>query len=214
MRAQGFFNRLPDVADSRCSVQGKNRAVFLDRDGTINVEKGYVHKIEDFEFIPGAPLAIRLLRDAGFLLIVVTNQSGVARGYYPLEAVHRLHRYMDDELARFGAAVDAYYVCPHHPQGGMNEYSKICECRKPLPGMLLEAARNFSINLASSYMIGDKQSDVEAAFKAGCHPVFVATGYGADESPAVPGGVPCYGSLLEAAKAIVDELAKGGEKDR
>jgi D-glycero-D-manno-heptose 1,7-bisphosphate phosphatase len=194
-------------------VERKNRAVFLDRDGTINVEKGYVHRIEDFEFIPGAQRAIGMLRDAGFLVIVVTNQSGVARGYYPLETVHRLHRHMDDELAKFGAAVDAYYVCPHHPEGGEDKYSKVCECRKPLAGMLMEAAKDFSIDLASSYMIGDHLSDVEAGLKAGCRPLFVTTGHGQDELSRVPADVPCYGSLPDAISAIVDSLADDGERD-
>ncbi len=189
-------------------VERKNKAVFLDRDGTINVEKGYVHRIEDFEFIPGAPEAIVLLRDAGFLVIVVTNQSGVARGYYPLAAVHRLHRHMDEELAKFGVAVDAYYLCPHHPEGEQDEYSKVCECRKPLPGMLKQAAEDFSIDLASSYMIGDHLSDVEAGLKAGCRPLFVTTGHGRDDLSRVPAGVLCYGSLHDAARAIADSLAE------
>jgi D-glycero-D-manno-heptose 1,7-bisphosphate phosphatase len=187
-------------------VERKNRAVFLDRDGTINVEKGYVHKIEDFELIPGVPEALRLLRENGFILVVVTNQSGVARGYYPMEAVHRLHRHMDEELARLGATVDAYYVCPHHPDGGVDDYTMVCECRKPMAGMLMDAARDYSINLASSYMIGDKPSDIEAGLKAGCRSLYVTTGHGADQSPAVQAGVPCYRSLLEAARAIVSGL--------
>ncbi len=157
-------------------MERKNRAVFLDRDGTINVEKGYVHKIEDFEFIPGVPRAIKLLKNAGFVVIVVTNQSGVARGYYTIDAVMRLHSHMDGELARHGTSVDAYYICPHHPQGIIDEYAKVCECRKPQPGMLLRAAEEFSLDLVSSYMIGDKQIDVDAALNAGCRPMLVETG--------------------------------------
>ncbi len=183
----------------------KNRAVFLDRDGTINVEKGYVHRIEDFELIPGVPHAIRLLREAGFLVIVVTNQSGVARGYYPLDAVRSLHRHMDEELAKSGVAVDAYYVCPHYPEGVEEEYSKVCHCRKPLPGMLMEAAKDFSIDLASSYMIGDRLSDVEAGLRAGCRPVFVITGHGRDDLAMVPPDVPRYCSLADAVRDIVDD---------
>ena len=186
------------------------RAVFLDRDGTINVEKGYVHKAEEFELIQGVPEALRLLRENGFILVVITNQSGVARGYYPMEAVHRLHRHMDQELARRGAAVDAYYVCPHHPDGDVREYAKVCECRKPMAGMLMEAARDHSINLASSYMIGDKPSDIEAGLKAGCRSLCVASGHGADGQPAESTGVPCFRNLLEAARAIVSEAEKRG----
>ncbi|HKZ17772.1 MAG TPA: D-glycero-beta-D-manno-heptose 1,7-bisphosphate 7-phosphatase [Geobacteraceae bacterium] len=189
-------------------MERKNRAVFLDRDGTINVEKGYVHRIEDFELIPGVPEALTLLREKGYLLIVVTNQSGVARGYYPMEAVQRLHRHMDEELARFGAAVDAYFVCPHHPEGVVDEYKRVCECRKPMTGMLMDAARDYSINLASSYMIGDKPTDVEAGLKAGCRSLYVTTGHGTDASAAVQPDVPRFRNLLEAARAIVSEAEK------
>ncbi len=179
-----------------------NRAVFLDRDGTINVEKGYVHKVEDFEFIPGAPLAIKMFKNAGFLVIVVSNQSGVARGYYSIDTVRRLHEHMDRELARHGTSVDAYYICPHHPQGMVEEYAKACDCRKPGPGMIMKAARDFSLDLASSFLVGDKQSDVEAALNAGCRPVFIETAYGTCGSSSVPPDVPRFASLLDAAKAI------------
>jgi D-glycero-D-manno-heptose 1,7-bisphosphate phosphatase len=134
------------------------RAVFIDRDGTINVEKDYLYLIDDFEFIPGASEAIRLLNEAGFLVIIVTNQSGVARGYYTEEDVHQLHRHIDAELALSGARVDAWYYCPHHPSG-RGSYSLPCRCRKPLPGMLLEAAKLFDIDLEASIMIGDKMED-------------------------------------------------------
>jgi D-glycero-D-manno-heptose 1,7-bisphosphate phosphatase len=193
-------------------VEKKNRAVFLDRDGTINVEKGYLHRIEDFAFIPGAPQAIKMFKDAGFLVIVITNQSGIARGYYSVRAVSCLHEHVDKELARFGASIDAYYVCPHHPHGAVEEYAKTCDCRKPLPGMLLKAAERFSINMDCSYMIGDKAADVEAGLQAGCRPVLVLTGYGDKESTLVPAGVPYYADLLDAAKAIV--AGKGGEVQR
>ena len=185
-------------------MKRKKRAVFLDRDGTINVEKGYVHSINDFEFIPGAPQAIQLLKKDGFLVIVVTNQSGVARGYYPLAAVHRLHQYLSDQLAGFGTGVDAYYICPHHLQGTESDYAMACSCRKPLPGMIMQAAEDFGIDLACSYMIGDKQSDVQAGLAAGCRPVLLAPGDGPDKLPAIRSSVPCYENLLQAARAIVD----------
>lgn len=181
----------------------KRRAVFLDRDGTINVEKDYLHRSEEFEFIPGAPEAIRLLKDAGFLVIVVTNQSGIGRGYYDEVAVHRLHRFMDGELARHGTAVDAYYICPHHPLHGIDEYRKECGCRKPLPGMLFEAAKDFSIDLAASYIVGDKMADVEAGLAAGCRPLLVMTGYGEKESASLPGGISSFDDILAAARKIV-----------
>lgn len=179
--------------------------MFLDRDGTINVDKGFVHSIDDFEFIPGVPQAIKLLKNAGFLVIVVTNQSGVARGYYPLDAVHRLHQYLSDQLAEFGTGVDGYYICPHHLQGKEYDYARACSCRKPFPGMILHAAEDFAIDLTCSYMIGDKQSDVQAGLAAGCRPMLLATGYGPDQLPAMWATVPCYLNLLEAARAIVDD---------
>ena len=184
----------------------QRRAVFLDRDGTINVEKEYLHRAEEFAFIPGAPEAIRLLKEAGFLVVVVTNQSGVGRGYYDEEAVHRLHRFMDGELARHGASVDAYYLCPHHPLHGIGEYRRECGCRKPLPGMLLEAARDFDIDLAASYIVGDKAADVKAGRAAGCRPLLVSTGYVVEESARLPAGVPVFDDILAAVRAIT-----GGE---
>ena len=181
----------------------ERRAVFLDRDGTINVEREYLHLPGEFAFVPGAPEAIRLLKDAGFLVIVVTNQSGIARGFFDEAAVHRLHRYMDEQLARHGAAVDAYYLCPHHPLHGSGDYRRVCGCRKPLPGMIIEAAGDFSIDLAASYVIGDKLADVAAGLAAGCRPLLVRTGYGAEESASLPPGVPCCDDILDAATRIV-----------
>ena len=112
------------------------RAVFLDRDGTINVEKDYLYRIKDFEFISGVPQALKRLQDAGFLLVLVTNQSGVARGYYTLEDVEILHDYMRKELSKLGVMLDGIYVCPHHPTLGVEPFVKDCSCRKGQPGML------------------------------------------------------------------------------
>lgn len=179
------------------------RAVFLDRDGTINEEREYLHRVEDFAFIPGAPEAIRALRRAGFLVIVVTNQSGIGRGYYDEAALARLHAHMDAELALVGAAVDAYYFCPHHPRHGIGDYRRECDCRKPLPGMLLVAAREWHVDLDASYLVGDKLVDVEAALAAGCRPILVKTGYGADHADRVPPGVPVCEDLPAAARRIL-----------
>jgi len=183
-----------------------DRAVFLDRDGVINVEKEYLHRIEEFEFIPGAAEAVRLLKEKGYRIVVVTNQSGVGRGYYSLEAVHLLHRHLDRELAFHGASVDAYYVCPHHPVHGVGEFGIGCDCRKPLPGMLLKAAEDLSLDLSSSILIGDKVSDLEAGLAAGCRSVLVRTGYGSRESLNAPPGTAIYDDLLEAARAIVGNV--------
>ena len=159
-------------------MNGKQRAVFLDRDGTINVEKEYLHKIEDFEFIPGAPEAIKRLKDAGFLVVVVSNQSGIARGYFDEEAVERLHRYIQSELAAYGTSIDAFYFCPHHPDKGLGFYKRACDCRKGNPGMLLQAAREYDVDLQRSFMVGDKLADIEAGERAGCTSFLVLTGYG------------------------------------
>ncbi|CAG0988567.1 D-glycero-D-manno-heptose 1,7-bisphosphate phosphatase [Geobacteraceae bacterium] len=181
-------------------------AVFLDRDGTINVEKEYLHRAEEFEFVPGASEAIRLLKEAGFLVVVVTNQSGVARGYYDEAAVHRLHRFVDQELATVGASVDAYYLCPHHPHHGIGPYRTECACRKPLPGMLLSAAADLGIDLSRSWIVGDKAADVEAGLAAGCRTILVRTGYGAAEEHLVPPDVTVCDDIFAAARAIITHL--------
>ncbi|BCA80099.1 D-glycero-beta-D-manno-heptose 1,7-bisphosphate 7-phosphatase [Desulfuromonas sp. AOP6] len=154
------------------------RAVFLDRDGTINVEKDYLHRLEDFEFIPGAIEAIQRLKEAGFLLVVVTNQSGIARGYFTEDDVNRLHAHMQHELTQHGTGIDAFYLCPHHPDFGTKTGEGDCDCRKGKPGMLLQAAKDWNIDLSASIMIGDKRADLEAGRAAGCYTVLVRTGYG------------------------------------
>jgi len=154
------------------------RAVFLDRDGTINVEKNYLIEPSEFEFIPGVPEALKRLQDAGFLLVVVTNQSGVARGYFSLDKVERLHRHLVELLDEQGVAISGVYVCPHHPRSGLGEYLCECNCRKGKPGMLLQAAKELDIDLSNSFMIGDKWADIEAGEAAGCRAILVRTGYG------------------------------------
>ncbi len=178
-------------------------AVFLDRDGTINVEKEYLYRIEDFEFIPGAPEAIKRLKNAGYLVIVVTNQSGVARGYYSLDDVDKLHQHIQTELAKYGTAVDAFYSCPHHPTEGVNEFVKNCDCRKPEPGMLLRAAKDFGADLKRSIMVGDKFADIKAGESVGCNCFIVLTGYGMSEKNMLEGhDITSCSNLLEAANVI------------
>lgn len=178
------------------------RAVFLDRDGTINAEKEYLYQIADFEFVPGAVEAVRLLNQAGFIVIVVTNQSGVARGYYTEEDVENLHRHVAVELEKSGARIDAWLYCPHHPDG-RGSYALPCNCRKPLPGMLKEAARRFDIDLETSVMIGDKLVDVMAGRAAGCQTILVRTGYGAEQECELPDSTAVFDNLLEAVKSLV-----------
>lgn len=154
------------------------QAVFLDRDGTINIEKDYLYKPEDWVWIPNAINAIKNFNLLGLLVIVVTNQSGIARGFYENDDVTSLHCYVDKQLASVGAKIDAYYYCPHHPDFGM---IRNCACRKPKPGLLLKAQQDFDIDLKRSFMIGDKYSDVLAGQAVGAASILVATGHGSKE---------------------------------
>jgi D-glycero-D-manno-heptose 1,7-bisphosphate phosphatase len=186
------------------------RAVFLDRDGTINEEKEYLWRIEEFCFINGSVEAIRVLNGAGFLVVVVTNQSGIGRGYFTEADLERLHLFMEKELAREGAIIDASYFCPHHPQDAEGEYLLDCSCRKPLPGMLLNAARDLGIDLAASWMVGDKRADIDAGVAAGCRSVLVRTGYGSSESASITSGVPVVDDLLAAVGLILSQADQTG----
>lgn len=143
--------------------QGKRPAAFLDRDGVLNVDHGYTHRPDQLEWIAGAPEAVRLLNEAGYYVFVITNQSGVARGYYQEAVVHRFHAAMQDALKAQGAHIDAFYYCPHHPDGTVKELAVHCRCRKPEPGMLEQAAREWPIDLGQSFLIGDKDDDMAAA---------------------------------------------------
>jgi D-glycero-D-manno-heptose 1,7-bisphosphate phosphatase len=156
----------------------KRPAVFLDRDGTINEEVGYLSDPEKVALLPGAAEAIVRLKAAGFKLIVLSNQSGVARGYFTEEELAAVNRKLDAALAGKGAAVDAYYYCPHHPRyGEMVD----CDCRKPNTGMADTAAREHGIDLARSYFVGDKRTDVLLGKNAGGKSILVLTGFGRDE---------------------------------
>jgi D-glycero-D-manno-heptose 1,7-bisphosphate phosphatase len=138
-------------------------AAFLDRDGVLNVDHGFVHRPEQLEWVAGAPEAVRLLNEAGFTVIVVTNQSGVARGYFDEAAVHGFNAHLHAGLGAHGAHVDAFYYCPHHPQGTVKQFAIVCRCRKPGPGLFEQAAAEWPIDRAQSFMIGDKDDDVTAA---------------------------------------------------
>lgn len=191
-------------AEAEPPITTLRRAVFLDRDGTINVEKDYLYRLEDFVFIPGVPQAIKALKAAGYLVIVVTNQSGVARGYFGPAEVERVHAHIQTELAAVGTAIDAFYYCPHHPQQGVGSYRIDCDCRKGRPGMLLQAAREHAIDLSHSYMVGDKDADLEAGRAAGCTPILVLTGHGAAlASPLEDNGVMICADLPAAVAAIL-----------
>ena len=145
----------------------KRRALFLDRDGVINVDHGYVHRPDDFEFIDGIFELCRHARDLGYLIVVVTNQAGIGRGFYTEEAFHALTAWMKQQFSERGIDIAAVYFCPHHAEHGIGGYKRECERRKPNPGMLQDAARELGIDLGASMLIGDKESDIQAGRRAG-----------------------------------------------
>ena len=155
------------------SAPAPRKAAFLDRDGVINLDRAYVHRWDEFEFVPGAIDAMRRLKQAGYALVIVTNQSGLARGYYTEAQYQALTRAMTQALADAGAAIDAVYHCPHHPKGRVAGLDIDCDCRKPAPGMILRAARELKLSLADSILVGDKPSDIEAARAAGVGRAFL-----------------------------------------
>lgn len=143
------------------------RAVFLDRDGVMNVDNGYVSQVDDFEFIEGVIEACKTLKEKGYLLVLITNQSGIARGYFSEEQFHTLTEWMDWSLADRGVDLDGIYYCPHHSEKGIGEYKVDCDCRKPKPGMLLSAIEELNIDVSRSILVGDKVSDIQAGLAAG-----------------------------------------------
>lgn len=172
-RAQsGFFLDigLPEALDTAQSLVPTSLtrpALFFDRDGVLNIDHAYVHRIEDFEWTRGAIAAVKLANDKGYFTFLVTNQSGVARGYYDEAAIHRLHAHVQARLRAHGAHLDDIRHCPHHPGGTVPAFTRACDCRKPQPGMLLDLAKQWPVNMAASQMIGDNASDMEAARNAG-----------------------------------------------
>jgi D-glycero-D-manno-heptose 1,7-bisphosphate phosphatase len=157
-------------------------AVFLDRDGTINEQMGYINHISRFHLLPGVPEAIRRLNEAGIPVVVVTNQSGLARGYFPAELLTAVHEKMVTLLAEHGAHVDGIYICPHHPEAKREEYRLNCDCRKPKTGLLVQAANDLGLDLTRSFVVGDRWSDLKTAANCGATPVLVLTGYGSGDA--------------------------------
>ena len=179
-------------------------AVFLDRDGTLLQEGNYVDRLERLLFFPYTVDAIRLLNDAGFAVVVVTNQSGVARGMYPESFVAEAHAHIDTLLNAGGARVDRYYYCPHHPEGSVAALRQDCECRKPKPGQLLQAKAELDLDLAKSFMIGDRWKDIEAGRAAGVKTILVRTGYGSEaESTETMGDTIVVDNLIQAVGWIL-----------
>jgi len=190
-------------------------AVFLDRDGTINVDVGYLCHPDQFTFLPRALEALQLLRNNDLPLIIITNQAGVARGLIPPERLPVIQKAFLRMLRTNGIPIAGYYSCPHHPEGVLPEYRCECGCRKPAPGLLLQAARELDIDVPRSYVVGDKASDVQLAHNAGSTGILILTGEGRTYQQAYP---PEYTpphaicpNLYEAAEWII---AREEEKNR
>ena len=182
------------------------RAVFLDRDGTMIEERGYLGRLDLISPFPYTAATIARLRGAGYLVIVVTNQAGIARGYFSESFVQEAHRHLDGLLAAAGAAPDAYYYCPHHPEGIVDGYRDVCGCRKPAPGLVEQAARDWDIDVPRSFVVGDKWLDVGLANQSGARGILVRTGYGQDTAESPPPGVRAervVTTLREAADYIL-----------
>lgn len=200
----GFWISESLFCESNIPVMKK--AVFLDRDGTINREVNYLNHPDQMVLLPGAGQAIRGLNEAGFTVVVVTNQSGVARGIIAEEQLPLIRDRLTDLLETEGAKIDGYYYCPHYPGGTVEKFAVTCDCRKPEPGMLINAARDLEIDLGKSYVVGDKVCDVALGRKAGCVAVMVRTGFGAEQAGS--GDVsPDYvaDDLLEAVRWIIED---------
>ena len=194
------------------------RAVFLDRDGVICTEESYISDPRQLRLIPGAVEAIRLFNQSGLAAVVITNQSGVARGFFPEEAIADMNLAMKELLKEYGACLDGIYYCPHHPEGIIEPYRKECDCRKPAAGLLMRAARDHGIDLSRSYLVGDKRTDLECACRAGVKGILVLTGYGAEECKHIdhaPGVHPAIiaADLREAAGWILKDLRSSNHED-
>lgn len=175
------------------------RAVFLDRDGTLNEDTGYVHEARAWRWLPGVRETLARLKAAGWLLVVVSNQSGIARGMFDEKALHALEHWVDAQLAPLAANMDAWYFCPHLP-----DRNGPCECRKPAPGLLLRAAAELDIDLAASWMVGDRLRDVRAGLAAGCRAVLLRNaGYREEALEAERLGVPVRDDLRQASECIL-----------
>ena len=179
--------------------QNSNKAIFLDRDGVINVEVGYLSNPDDFEIIQGSIEALKILHKKGFLLIVITNQAGIARGYYTEEILNTIHIKMESILKAHNVTLTDIYFCPHHP-----EFTGYCDCRKPNPGMILKAKDKYNIDLDTSYMVGDTLNDIQTGIAANFKTVLVLSGYGKEEQKKIGSIKPdmIFKNLYEFAKHI------------
>jgi D-glycero-D-manno-heptose 1,7-bisphosphate phosphatase len=174
---------------SSSATHPNRRAVFLDRDGTVLEEAGYLDRLERLVFFPFAIDAIRLLNRAGYAVVIITNQSGVGRGMYEEAFVVRAHEVVDEQVKAGGGRIDAFYYCPHHPAAEIERYRRDCDCRKPAAGMLRAAAADLGLDLSRSFAVGDKWTDVQAGLAAGSKGILVRTGYGRSSEASPRGNV-------------------------
>ncbi|RPI54717.1 MAG: HAD family hydrolase [Acidobacteria bacterium] len=184
----------------------QHRAVFLDRDGTMIEDVGYLDRLERLKLFPYTIDAVRLLSAAGFKVVVVTSQNGVAQGMLTEEFLAETHAHMSSLFAAAGGKVEGYYYCPHSPHGSVERYRTDCECRKPKPGMILAAARDHALDLSRSIVIGDRWRDVEMGLAAGTKAILVETGYGKSEATRRPAHIqpmPIAGTLIEAVSLVL-----------
>lgn len=159
----------------------KSKAVFLDRDGTLIEDTGYINSPEQVKFLPGAIAAVKKLQDAGFKIIIISNQSGVARGLITEDMLQTIDKLIHRQVLNGGAHIDGSYYCPHHPEHGVYPYRQDCECRKPHIGLIRKAVKDHDLDLSGSIMVGDHSNDIETAKRAGIKSVFVMTGHGPEE---------------------------------
>ncbi len=191
------------------ALTSPRKAAFLDRDGVINLDRAYVHQWSEFEFVPGAVQAMRRLREAGYVLIVVTNQSGLARGMYTEAQFQELTARMRDALAQAGAEVEAVYHCPHHPKGKVPELAIDCDCRKPEPGMILRAAQEHGLSLPASILVGDKPSDIQAARAAGVgHAYLVQSDNAESPDEGEAGADGAFADLASCVDALLGPVSR------
>lgn len=179
-------------------------AVFLDRDGTIIEDVGYVRSPEQVKFLPGSVEAIKMLKDAGYKIIIVSNQSGVARGLLTEDMLQTIDKLIRRAILNGGGQVDGSYYCPHHPEHGVYPYKQACECRKPHVGLIKKAVKEHHIDLSKSFMVGDHSTDIETAHRAGIRSAFITTGHGKEEKKNLKEPPDHFAdNLLEAAKWIL-----------
>jgi D,D-heptose 1,7-bisphosphate phosphatase len=208
VRVDAFYDcgtpaRLAEAERAFRGAEARRRAVFLDRDGVLVRDVDHLTSVSQLEILPGVPEALRRLHDAGWAVVVVTNQSVVARGWLTEDGLRDIHRELASRLAARGAVLDAIYYCPHHPDGAVAAYRLACDCRKPKPGLLLRAADDLDLDLGASVMVGDVPTDVEAGKRAGCRTVLIRGGRAAERDGAGPPADHVAADLADAADWIL-----------